>query len=447
MSTKHILYLDSVRGIACMIVVYFHTITQIYPGILSGEFTYEQINPNNIMFYPPFSLALAGTASVCLFFVLSGFVLSQRFLGEREMQWKIIEAITKRPVRLVGVIFFTLLPMFYFLFTADFWCNRLWVDYDVYLKFFAHIAGSFVTMKILTIDSLRNPVLWSIDIELWGSFLTFGLCLLVGNWSKLVRLVIWISLMLWFKDTYYVAFMFGILIADLHKNWNVDWFIKHKNAISYVLIIPAIILSAYPIYYIPKPQFLANVKFIQDGYLMLGAMLMFICIMCNDRVKRILEFKLLVFVGGISYSVYVLHLLILNNYLVPVANLVRTNFSTNIYLSFILIVAAVFIVVIFLSWLVDVCVDKPCIKFAAWFGRKITKEIQVRLEVLRNMIKALKMKNHHKCGHAQDSLALIRVIETDDKLVPVSEQNDAVKLESHIKEDRKKFGYEEADAK
>ena len=387
MSTKHVLYLDSVRGIACMLVVTMHLVMQMYPGILTSQYQGVSINYNNLLFYPPFSISVAGTASVCLFFVLSGFVLSQRFLGEAGVLWKIVEAIVKRPVRLVGVIFFTMLPMFSFLFASDFWQHRLWVDYDVYLRWFTGLIGNILTMRILTVDVARNPPLWTIGIELWGSFLTFGLCLLIGNWSKMIRLIVWISLIILLKDSYYTAFVFGILIADIHKNWNVDWFNKYKNALSYVGFIPAIILFSYPRYN-PTYHYLGDIAFVQDGFLMLGAMLLFVCIMCNDRIKRLLEFKPLVFVGGISYSVYVLHILVLHRYVSQVVNYVHTNVSVNVYFTYASVMIVLFTIVLFVSWIVDLFVDKPCIKFAAWFGKRITKEIQERLEVLRNMITA-----------------------------------------------------------
>jgi uncharacterized protein HemY len=93
--------------------------------------------------------------------------------------------------------------------------------------------------------------------------------------------------------------------------------------------------------------------------------------------------------------------------------------------------------ILFVAWLVDKFVDKPCIRFSAWLGKRLTQAIQDRTEAARNMaapvfrkVKGLITRVRYKHRHSQNSWALIQAIEEADKSVPASEQN-----ENHIEKD------------
>ena len=111
--SKHFDYLDSVRGIACMIVLVMHFTETLYPGICFGTCKIESINYYNLLYYTPLGIIIAGHSAVCLFFILSGFVLSYRFIGNCEIV-KIAECIFKRPIRLFGMVYFSMIIVFIF---------------------------------------------------------------------------------------------------------------------------------------------------------------------------------------------------------------------------------------------------------------------------------------------------------------------------------------------
>jgi peptidoglycan/LPS O-acetylase OafA/YrhL len=215
MSTKHLSYLDSLRGLECMVVVWVHFVFFMYPGIYQGTYSGETINYHNFLNTQLFVLLQNGNTAVSVFFILSGFVLSYRFMGANGMKWSIVESIIKRPIRLAGIILFIALPAFNFLLTKDFWLNRLWIDYDSYARtFWGVFTGLFSSNAYLA-----NPPLWTINTELWGSFLVFGLCFIIGNLHKKVRLTLMLIAMIYFSHSYYFLFVFGMMLADFHKNW------------------------------------------------------------------------------------------------------------------------------------------------------------------------------------------------------------------------------------
>ena len=347
MNTKHISYLDSVRGIACMIVVFMHF------------FTFFEKPHWAILQIPPLNFLLSGGFAVCIFFVLSGFVLSYKFIGNGN-KWKIIEATIKRPVRLLGVVFFTSLPAFSFLLTNDFWTNRIFVDYDIYIKYFAGIPT-----HLFTFGSLANPPLWTINIEVWGSFLTFGIIFFAEYLNKYTRMAVLTVLLVCFLNTYYCAFIFGIIMADLHKNYC----LKFNIITSFFILITGI----YLVTYIPY----SGLTIIKPGYIMAGAMLLFIFVLYNDKIHNILNSRLLVFIGGISYSLYAIHWLVLKFFSYSIYSRL-INYCNNDIAFIGMIIISIPVMFIF-SYLVDRFIDKPCIKFSGWFAKKLLIEIQNKI--------------------------------------------------------------------
>lgn len=355
MSTKHISYLDSLRGLACMIVILYHfTFYSKLKNVMNQE----------ILGVFPLSFFISANSAVCLFFVLSGYVLSYRFIGEANITWRIIETSIKRPLRLVGVVLFA-----------------------TYAGFFLYsIQGGYVEIDAVLKQTLFSPFtaglsvdepLWTIRTELFGSFLTFGICFLISSFNKKIRVLLLIVLCVCLKDTYYMAFVSGILIADLQKNCIAEFFIRYKNALSYVIFIPAILMFSYGM--TPEFRRIPNIDYIQSGYSMLGSILIFIFIMCNNPIKNILNHKLLVFIGGISYSLYAVHYLV-QKYFVKSIYLYFTQemkYDVNICFWAIFLVSTA--IIIFIAWLTDKYIDKPCIKFSSWFAKKLIIEIQARI--------------------------------------------------------------------
>jgi len=91
-SVQRFAQLDALRGVAAMIVVIHH---------IWAEYSLKplQIFPSQIL--------VAGYSCVCLFFILSGFVLTYKFVGEENCYEKVITATIKRPFRLAGIALLT----------------------------------------------------------------------------------------------------------------------------------------------------------------------------------------------------------------------------------------------------------------------------------------------------------------------------------------------------
>jgi len=340
MSTKlHFDYLDAMRGIAALIVVFTHLGVKNFDSELFSTI--------------PASFLVAGSAAVVLFFIHSSFVLSYKYIGTPDCKLKIVEAIVKRPFRLVGVLLFAT-----YITLIHNWNIIGRPEGDTF------ILGPL--LHPFTFGVPWNGSLWTLDIELVGSYLTFGLVLFFGNIRKELRLMGMIALMFCFWNNFFGAFMFGIIVADLSKNWKWQWFVEHKEIISWMLLIPAILFFSYPKSIMPGVLYKANAVSVGYFLVTLGAMLMFVVILMNTTIQKLLLYNRFVTLGKISYSMYAIHMpiiaimsgLVINRYL---CQYFETTLLFHCLVKIPVIIAA--------AWLVNKYIDRPCIEFSGRIAR------------------------------------------------------------------------------
>ena len=73
-------YLEGIRGFAAFIVVIFHFIGNFHPASIYGTSnTHVKGNVEHLFAMTPLNVLYSGSLAVCIFFVLSGFVLSMKF--------------------------------------------------------------------------------------------------------------------------------------------------------------------------------------------------------------------------------------------------------------------------------------------------------------------------------------------------------------------------------
>ena len=94
-------YLDGLRGLAAFEVIFHHFILAFYPALFSGPeiLTHMKAGDEVYLSGSPLNLLYNGNFAVCIFFVLSGYVLSHKFFLHKDHEIITASAI-KRYVRL-----------------------------------------------------------------------------------------------------------------------------------------------------------------------------------------------------------------------------------------------------------------------------------------------------------------------------------------------------------
>jgi peptidoglycan/LPS O-acetylase OafA/YrhL len=394
-------HLDSLRGIAALIVVIVHYFAAFYPHTvfgLQGEYQ-QHLSLEDLFFFPPFGLFISGHFAVCLFFILSGYVLSYSYLGNNNKKFKILASIVKRPIRLGGLVWVSIVIGFilwhFNLFQNDPvselssskpWFSNFWNGNAEFINFLVSlISASFSE------GSTYNPPLWTIKLELYGSIMVYCFLLAFGGFKY--RLLLSISLILLFKDSLYQGFWIGLTIADIYKNYNFKISTPLKNSCQIILSILFIYLSSYPNYvneqFLERTPyyFLPNDAGFGGGYPMLSALLIFILAISNKRLKEYLNHPALKFLGSISYATYVFHLLIIGSLSSWLFLLLNNNISYHFSFLITFIISLPIIGII--SHIATRCVDNPSIKLAKVIGDNTIVVIEFSLKHMQSIYKKI----------------------------------------------------------
>jgi len=323
---RKIIYLNGLRGLAAFIVVIHHFILAFYPALFFGSDIQTHLKPGVEAFLSgsAFNLFYSGNFAVCIFFVLSGFVLSHKFLLKKDYAI-LTEGATKRYVRLVIPVAVSILlayilmkfNLFYNTQAAKVsgsdWFGEFWTFTPNLMDALNQIfIGTFFTN-----DFAYNPVLWTISIEFFGSLLIFSFLALFGNMRN--RYIVYIIGIIFFFQTYYLAFILGILLSDLMANKNL--FIKKfgkSKLILLGLLLLGLFLGSYPsgrgsegtvynyinIRYFPEFDVLCHV---------IGAFIVILVLLNSKKMQKILSFKYFLFLGEISFTMYLLHFIIIGS--------------------------------------------------------------------------------------------------------------------------------------
>lgn len=325
MNTKKIYYLDGLRGLAAFIVVIHHLVLAFYPALYNGDPEQSHTSSNLEIYFAnsPLNLVYAGNFSVCIFFVLSGFVLSFKYFSTKNNEIIVSSAI-RRYFRLLLPVFFSIFLSFVLMKISLYHNNEAaTLSFSPWwLGSFWNFEPSFIGMLIESFygvffneEITYNPVLWTIQIELFGSFLVFLFLLIFGKYK--FRWIIYTLLFIALWNTYYLGFLLGMFLSDLYFSKDIKLKVFKLNLlIKAALFITSLYLGSYPysntddtIYSI-LPKFAFSTEF----YHIIGAFLLIIFVLESKRTQRMLNNKVCIYLGKISFSMYLIHLLVIGTF-------------------------------------------------------------------------------------------------------------------------------------
>ncbi|MEE6182049.1 acyltransferase family protein [Bacillus pretiosus] len=310
--SKRIKELDSIRGLAALTVVFGHFCLML-PSL-----------PNSIKF-SPLRFLWAGGEAVIVFYVLSGFVLSMALYYSKTNYWGYL---IKRFVRIY-------IP-YYFWIIVTFVLFILFSPYEVVgLRdwFYDRWQGSITKLDIINHFVLLNnfftenynPVIWSLAQEMRIS-IVFPLLFLLFyklNWKKTILFALSFSLISVFLNMLHIGkaegfyngyadtlhftsmFMVGMLLFK-HQEKLIYSYRNMKKLKKGFLIALGIILYLYSIliYGFSRND---TTFLLKDWGVVMGVSIFIIMAMSNLKVKILLNKSVFVYLGEISYSIYLCH--------------------------------------------------------------------------------------------------------------------------------------------
>lgn len=360
--------LDSLRGIAAISVFLFH-IVMILPE------SWKEGAVWSFLFISPLHIFFTGQQPVILFFVLSGFVLSLIFLTEKKTTY--FSYIVKRIMRLyipyiISIIFAIILCQLFSkggderlgnLF------NILWIDSINFTNIIDHILflGNYNVYAF-------NIVIWTLIHELRISFIFPFLVVIAIRFNWKINMLFGMALAisgaifhLLFQDPYQpvykslfyiLMFIVGILISK-NRDYITGRYNEFSKKTKFGFTIIGLLLYLYA-------DLFGNPLLI-DWVTTLGVAILLTVSLSSKQVSKILLWKPLLFLGKISYSLYLYHL--------PILLSLLYIFYSKVHLLIIISLSLIITTIIsVITWKV---IEIPSIKIGKYFSREIKiKEVK-----------------------------------------------------------------------
>lgn len=373
--------LESLRGVAALIVVFTHFAFAFFPSMVYGQTT-SMIHSNYevMIMQSPLGIFISGRFAVACFFVLSGFVLSYSFFKRGGAD--LVASVLRRYFRLLPVVLASILLAYFLLkvgffynqsasqITGSDWLSLFWLDSEITFSdaLWHGLIGVFSTAS--TPQSL-NPVLWTIYYELIGSVLVYALLSLFGKDSR--RWYVYIVLIIVLSNTYFLGFIVGMMLCDvfINKPSIISKLSNAKKGYKFALLILGIYLASYPAYItsfndlglIHAPLRLFTDTFLTHNVLYVTASsIIVVLLVSGSRMSRLFERRPFVYLGGISYSLYATHFLVLGTFASWLFVKLTTFLPYN-YAALVTFVGFV-IVTIIIATLFKKYIDDPSIKLS-----------------------------------------------------------------------------------
>ncbi|QIO06647.1 acyltransferase family protein [Acinetobacter shaoyimingii] len=367
---------ESIRGLACLAVVFSHLSLTFFPYLHSADMESVAKSPiQSFIHHSPFAFWYSGTAAVFVFFVLSGFVLSYAILRKPELvEYKIKTMLVKRYPRLaIPVLGSCLIAWATFKFFH--------IDSSRVYSWFHEFVSQYITLKHAIYEGLigsfffaesdTNWVLWTMNIELIGSLVLFVLLYLrqINQTLFFVGSIVFPLLAWWWKGE---GFLLGILSFVI----GIYYYLYGKQ----LKLVPAVLLFLFGLYLAGAHNSSWSYQWIYawmgertyDYCNFFAGVCIVYAVLMSVNLSKHLDQRFLVWLGKLSFSIYLLHLMLIYLIALPLFNYLSdhgVNYVVSaLTASLIFIGLTLFVAEFYSRW-----VDQFAIKISNGLANRIVK--------------------------------------------------------------------------
>jgi peptidoglycan/LPS O-acetylase OafA/YrhL len=293
---NYLLCLDSLRGLAAVIVMLYH-FSATSSSLLTDNF-----------------IIMNGRRFVDFFFVLSGFIISVKYFDKIIDIKSLIKFQIRRfyrlyPLHFITLFFFILVELskFYFEKKTGIIANNPSFSNN---NFFAFVNNLFLTQSFFVPHTTFNDPSWSISLEFY-IYLLFALLLIF--FKKKIRILLFVILIIIFGSLIFNSGadetmdlangLFAFIRASYCFLIGAVAYFFYKNCRSYFPFFTSYLIYIILIFYIYYLNFLSKV-FLP---LIFAALIVSLCINKKNILNYFFTSKLLIFLGKISYGIYMIH--------------------------------------------------------------------------------------------------------------------------------------------
>lgn len=316
---KKIGYIEGIRAIATLIVLNNHFAALFLPTMLPYSKEPAHYAAEKLFSTTPLFALFNGQTAVMLFFMISGFVISHKYYKSNMDHNVLTRTAVRRYFTLVLPCLFSVIVGYVivrFSLTSANQVNPNYLIWSIHPNFkeavYQGILGIFKGS-----EATYNVALWTIQYEITGTFLVLGILALFGK-TRIRYVVYTIVVLFWKKDFYscmLMCFVIGMALYDIKQSRITKVKIVGSRIVHILIFVTGVILSVYPVYISNKHAYLYSImqKLVNNNtvlYNIMGATLLFFVFMQSNVLKKVLESRVLLKFGELSFAIYVIHLAI-----------------------------------------------------------------------------------------------------------------------------------------
>lgn len=326
---KRVPWIDGLRGLACLAIFAHHFAGCFYPVLLYGSEQAGASAAGVALAQSPLAVLVNGNFWVCVFFVMAGFVAAWGRFGDEGSGSPLVGQLPRqllhRYLRLTPATFvvsaLVLLMLRLHLMTNINFAARyglywpsIWYAENIYTVR-SLFMESFVKLCFVGSDKFVG-VLWSICYLFYGNCLAALLAELGRKSERLLypvcSLLFAAGLVLGLRWSMYACFPLGTLLARLV--WEGRFCSRPLPGL--LLILLGLALGATPTFFVPDNAYrlLSTPVLLTEGYAfwhVLGAGMLVTGICLAPGLQRLLSRRAPLWMGEISFSLYLIHMPVL----------------------------------------------------------------------------------------------------------------------------------------
>jgi peptidoglycan/LPS O-acetylase OafA/YrhL len=248
-------------------------------------------------------------------------VLTYKFFRDRSTRIALVPIAVKRYMRLLFPILFSNILAYLLLklalyynqpaavLTRSEWLDAFWkFEPNLVRMIYESFIGAFFS-KGMT----YNNVLWTMRYEFYGSIIVYACIALFGRHPR--RDWFYLAAVLIFRRSFYLAFILGMVLSDLvTRERNIFRRIRHKGYYVALLLLGLFIGS------FPAGRSVAGTLYEGQGGLarvrtwqIAGAAMVMVALLNSRRLQALFSMRPFLFLGRISFSIYLLHFILIGS--------------------------------------------------------------------------------------------------------------------------------------
>lgn len=321
--------LDSLRGIAAVTVIFCHFLL-VFPAF---DFYHLSGRHYDFLIYSPLHFFWAGHEAVILFFTLSGFVLCISIMKSQTFLYKsyIVKRFCRIYIPYILIMFLSVLASIQLHnhelqgvsdWTLQFWNNgislKTFLQLGTLILFPSYVANDYNIALWSLVHEMRISIIFPIIVfvvvrirSLYSIVLALGIAIIGYIGSVIFSNSLLVD---GFQSAQYILmFTVGALMA-YHVDSLSAWYLSLNRWMKGMLPIIGILLYTYDWWFMYDMRII-HLSLIDDIFSMLGSVIFIICAMNSNRIRHMLHRHSIHYVGSISYSIYLIHGLVLISFL------------------------------------------------------------------------------------------------------------------------------------